>query len=98
MTTPVKPATIVEKLTPVPLSTEESKVVKPPMTPAEEGLLARAKTFVGAALRRHGIQPNADETHWIGAEVADFVVAEKTQAAPPPVPAAVATVDPNDTD
>ncbi len=47
-----------------------------PLTTEESALLGRAMNFIGPAMKRHGISLTADETKWIGAEVADFVQSE----------------------
>ena len=66
--TNVPDETIVQKLTP-----------QPPLTPAEQALFDRARTFVVAALGKVGIQPSQDQSYWLGAAVADFVTAEKAK-------------------
>lgn len=74
--------TIVDKLTPnpsVPETAEKAGEPLPPkeaLTPEEQALLDRCRTFIVNALKRHGISINASEVQWIGAEVADFVMGE----------------------
>jgi hypothetical protein len=69
---------IVDKLTPNPLQPEGSKPLPPKeaLTPDEQALLDRCRTFIVSALKRHGISINSTEVQWIGAEVADFVMGE----------------------
>lgn len=73
---------IYDKLIPHPPLPETSGPAPPdtrtkePLTPLEEALLARAKTFISDALRSHGITLAPNEIPFIGALVADFVQAE----------------------
>lgn len=85
--------TIVDKLTPNPLQAEGSKPLPPKaaLTPEEQALLDRCRTFIVNALKRHGISINSSEVQWIGAEVADFVMGELHPPAAPAVEPAEVT-------
>lgn len=70
-----------DKIMPVPPSSPTPPEPKPELTEGEHALVGRSRSFIGAALKRHGISPTPHEIIWLGVEVADFVVGEIEAAA-----------------
>lgn len=75
---------IVDKLTPHPPQVEGAEVKctpKPALTAAESAALAKCSTWVLATLKKYGITITGEEVKWLGAEVADFVIAVTSEVA-----------------
>lgn len=58
----------------------------PPLTADESAMYAECRTLIGSALRKNGISPSPNETQWLGAELADFVLGKMRGTEKPSAP------------